>query len=128
MIRVGDFMIDGYELNLFYGNIHMIVENSDVNTDWVEVASWRGDGNKKTESFAIPNKEWRIRWVKRSTSHRPGYITVFVHHADNRLVGLAVNERVMESGETYMEESGEFCLDIVARRCEWEIVVEKRRS
>jgi hypothetical protein len=95
---------------------------------WVEVAAWEGDGNKKTEAFPIEGDEWRIRWMKHSTSHRPGYITVFVHHSDDRLVGLAVNERVMESGESYLDERGEFYLDIVSRRCEWDIIVEEKVS
>ncbi|MFQ5855677.1 MAG: hypothetical protein ACE5LU_08565 [Anaerolineae bacterium] len=106
----------------------MIPETYTGNDDWVEVASWQGDGNKKTEPFPISGEEWRIRWMKHSTSHRPGYITVFVHHSDDRLVGLAVNERVMESGESYLDEQGEFYLDIVSRRCEWEIIVEEKQS
>ncbi len=96
------------------------------NDRWVQVASWRGDGNKKTEPFAIQGTEWRIRWSKSSTSHRPGYITVFVHHSDHRLVGLAVNERVADSGEAYLDQPGEFYLDIVSRRAAWEIVVEEK--
>ena len=90
----------------------------------MQIATWHGDGNRKTDAFHVPGKAWRIRWIKQSTSHRPGYITVFVHYADDRLVGLAINERVMESGESYLEEEGDFYLDIVARRCEWEITVE----
>ena len=96
------------------------------NNQWVRVAAWQGDGNKKTEPFTIQGSEWRIRWSKSSTSHRPGYITVFVHYADRRLVGLAVNERIADSGEAYLDRRGDFYLDIVSRRAAWEIVVEER--
>lgn len=106
----------------------MTAETYTENSEWVEVASWQGDGNKKTEPFSVSGEEWRIRWTKSSTSHRPGYVTVFVHHSDDRLVGLAVNERVLESGESYLHEQGEFYLDIVSRRAEWEIIVEEKRT
>jgi len=42
------------------------------------------------------------------------------------LVGLAINERIADNGEAYLDRPGEFYLDIVSRRAAWEIVVEEK--
>lgn len=35
---------------------------------WTEVASWKGKGIKTTESFAVTNREWRLRWKTENPS------------------------------------------------------------
>lgn len=96
---------------------------------WAEVARWTGKGPKKTETFSIPSREWRVRWRSWGEPFTgAGMVSAFVYTEGGDMKDLAVNHQGAGKDQTHLRGGpGRFYLDVNAANCEWEIIVESQR-
>ena len=96
---------------------------------WAVVASWRGSGMKETESFAVANREWRVRWKTGSEPFaNAGILQLFVYNQDGQMVGLAANQQGPGEDVSYVRAPpGRYYIKINSANIDWNISVEDQR-
>jgi hypothetical protein len=105
------------------------------NTLWRQVKSWQGSEAKKTESFKITGKQWRIRWSNKDTTGKGyfklsyGIFQVLVYRAGKETPEqIYISFMGTKTDTTYVYEAGEYYLDInpiIATKGNWEISIEE---
>jgi hypothetical protein len=75
---------------------------------WHPVKTFSGLVQKKTESFTIKGREWRISWETKGSGH----FGLFVHGEDGRPLDLVANIIGSGSETTIMRGAGTYYLDI----------------
>lgn len=95
--------------------------------DWVEVGRWSGKGMKKTETFRIGSREWRLRWLAWGEPFAgAGILSVTVKSTTGKNEDLAVNGGAGKDTTILRSGPGDFYLDVTAANIEWELVVETK--
>lgn len=85
--------------------------------------SWSGRGMKNTEPFTV-SSPWIISWSCTGGEHGFGSLGIIVYRAgSNRLVNVAANVMGADEGRTWIYESGQFYLQIIAANCSWAVAV-----
>lgn len=94
---------------------------------FIQIASWKGSGIKKTELFTTTNKEWVVRW-KAENENVAGITQVMVYDADGGMVDIVVNAQGVGEDESFVRtKPGEYYLDINSANVDWTISVEEKR-
>ena len=96
---------------------------------WTQVANWSGSGMKETESFAVANREWRVRW---KSGNEPlanaGLLQLYVYNQDGQLVSLAANQQGAGEDVSYVRAPpGRYYIKINSANIDWDISVEDQR-
>lgn len=97
---------------------------------WTEVATWRGDGTKSTETFSIKSSEWRILWATKIqlASASIKMLQIMVYNEKGELVALAANTTNAGDDFSYVRSKpGNYYLEIMSLNCDWAIAVEDIR-
>ena len=96
---------------------------------WRPVASWAGASptRRDTEPFDVTADTWRLRWEAQGRP-RDSLLQVVVYGANDRIVGIAVNEANLPylAGAWPTEGSGRYSLQISASNLAWVVTVEER--
>ena len=98
-----------------------------ITSGWNKVASWKGRGNKQTESFQVVSRQWRVTWA--TIAGEPGCVfQATVKNEFNTVVGIAASVASGGSDISYLRtEPGRYYLDIGSANCEWTVSVEDMR-
>jgi hypothetical protein len=75
---------------------------------WHPVKTFSGRAQKKTESFTIKGREWRISWETKGKGH----FGIFVHGEEGRPLDLVANIIGSGSESSIMRGAGTYNLDI----------------
>lgn len=97
--------------------------------EWTVIASWEGNGIKKTETFTTLTKEWRLNW-ETSNENVAGVLQVMVYKAGKSglMEDMLVNAMGVGSDTSYFRgDPGEYYLDINSANVSWKIEVEELR-
>lgn len=94
---------------------------------WTAIQTFQGNGNKKTETFSVPN-DWRISWSCDPSSFGGSYnVIVDVYNSDGSDFDLGAINTICQSGNTSNEteehQSGTVYLDIQSEAV-WTIQIE----
>jgi hypothetical protein len=96
---------------------------------WRPVASWAGAGptQRDTEPFDVTAETWRVRWEAQGRP-RDSLLQVVVYGADERIVGIAVNQANLPylAGTWPAEGRGRYSLQISGGNLAWAVTVEER--
>jgi len=85
------------------------------------IATWSGRGTKNTEPFTV-SSPWIISWS--CTGREYGSLGIIVYRAgSNQLVNVAANVIGSDKGRTWIYDSGQFYLQIIAANCSWAVGV-----
>lgn len=85
----------------------------------------RGDSARKTNLFAMTTR-WKVTWKAKPRQGRFGSFSLKVRRAvTNELVQVVANVQQSDGEVSYLYEAGAFYLDIDARDCEYEILMEE---
>jgi hypothetical protein len=95
---------------------------------WRPVASWTGSGIKESETFAISEPEWRIRWA--TSNERlagAGILQIMVHNADTKqLITLAANKQGIGDDVSYVRSGpGRFYVVMNSGNVDWSVTAEQ---
>ena len=95
---------------------------------WRSVKSWRGSGNKTTETFRISSKPWRIDWRAHDGTPDMSHLSIWVREAETGdRVSLVANSTGDGSDVSYVHDGpGEYYLDIQGTNTAWQVAVESR--
>lgn len=94
---------------------------------WVPVKKWSGSGIKKTETFDITGKQWRINWKNKEGQYGSGVLQIYVYRPGKDMMeDLAANTMAVGGDTSYIYKSGTFYLNINASAA-WEVEVEEQR-
>lgn len=107
----------------------------EIPKEWVIVKTWSGTGMKKTEVFAIKEKNWRIDWSFNRSDPSVDFglfIGMYCRKGDEDCIDGDVFANIANepSGKdtSYFSNTGDFVLDINATNCNWQITVEEERK
>ena len=85
---------------------------------WKEIARWKGNGIKHTETFNISVETWRISWETKPTDYSVPLFQIWVYNSKDRIgedipVAIAANVLAdVDSSSSIMRGSGDFYLMI----------------
>ena len=79
---------------------------------WVEIARWEGKSIKDTETFTVPNDEWRLRWDTRPGQFGDMNFQIYVYRSDGTLIGVAANVIGKDTDNSVMRGKGNYYLTI----------------
>lgn len=91
-------------------------------SNWQRVASFKGNSDKKTNTFRITSEEWRIRWSVKSED-----ITIYVYNSDGTLMDMITSVFGDEEGVVNYMYSGDYYLTIKASQ-PYTVTVEQKKQ
>lgn len=78
-----------------------------------EVAIWRGDGIKNTETFSVSKREWYVIWSTAPGEYGDMNFQIYVYREPNdEMVGLAANVIGRNLDYSVMRGAGKYYLTI----------------
>lgn len=92
-------------------------------TRWHVLASWKGNGTKRTEPFSIRSTQWRVAWNTRMTGVG-NFIAVVQRPGSDFPLATAANVTASGADTSYVYVTGEVVLDIISANASWEVTVE----
>lgn len=100
-----------------------------ITREWVDVASWRGGGNKTTEQFQIHGDQWRVVYAGRiQQTGITGIVGFAAFSTDRRVMGTAYMERTGDDVTHFHRGPGAYYLDISASNMNYAITVQDFRA
>jgi hypothetical protein len=95
----------------------------------VKIASWKGQGLKKTESFLITTPEWVVAWATRpDSSGFDGNFIVEVHkEGSSQFPDTVVNVVGKDEDQSRMRGKGKYWLEVTASQL-WVLAVFEIRK
>jgi ketosteroid isomerase-like protein len=98
-----------------------------VPKQWSRTNSWSGGGMKQTETFYVPEREWRILWkTSNEVLKNAGILQIYVYTASGNLVTLCANRQGEGQDISYVRgEPGEYYLQINSGNLDWDVAVEQ---
>lgn len=90
---------------------------------WVQIGSWNGEQDRRTESFHVISKEWRLRWQAARTSLFPKFRVAVYEAASEALVKRVISGYGQATTEVRLTP-GRYYLRVNAARVVWTIAVE----
>lgn len=92
--------------------------------EWVQLASFNGNGTLDTESFDAPG-EWRVRWEVPAGAE--GLLQVYIYDGTGNLVDLVANQTTPAPGSSIVRApAGRFYFGVISFGHDWQVIAERR--
>ena len=95
---------------------------------WHSVMNTEGIGEGKTELFTVEGGQWRVRWQTLPVKEgKEGYINLWIYSEEELFVDRPVSSDGIgyTEGETLVNGSGAFYINVGSERLTWKITVEE---
>lgn len=93
---------------------------------WLKVISWQGKGIKKTETFTITSKEWKICWATKPDEYGDGIFQIMVYKGDSSIPDIVANVMGKDQDCSFMKGKGFYSLTINAIQ-PWTVVITEKK-
>jgi len=107
-----------------FKSINIINEQS-IKPKWLNVINWQGKGIKKTETFSIASKEWKICWTTKPNEYGDGIFQIMVYEGDSSFPDIVANVMGKDKDCSFMRGKGNYHLTINATQPWLVIIIEK---
>jgi hypothetical protein len=88
---------------------------------WHKVDTFKGKGSKHTETFTIPDKEWKVSWKAAGK----GVFQIYLHEESGDLKDVVAATTAPSTDSSVMRGAGKFYL-MINSTVEFEVTVETK--
>ncbi len=92
--------------------------------EWRAVVNAQGTGTKKTASFPITARFWRIRWATTPAQDANAWTYAIIYRRNRESVGMAVNTKGESGGVTRLQGRGTYYLEVKSTQ-NWTMNIEQ---
>jgi zinc-ribbon domain len=83
-----------------------------ANATWHTIATFKGNGTKQTETFAVRSDEWRITWDTKPGKYGDMNFQIYVYGSDGSMKDIAANIIGKDTDSTIIRGRGDYYLHI----------------
>ena len=99
-------------------------QGANVQGQWHEVVALDGSGAKRSPTFAINSRHWRIRWKAAPAQEANGWIYSIVYRKTGKSLGMVINSKGESGGVTRMQGRGRYYVEVQSNQ-NWNLNVEQ---